>query len=83
MPDYLPNHDEERKISRLLPNWKTACEYIALCALESNDIGSLAYDSHKDEVIYHHVLSDLDRDLFDILHGVEEVWVITGANRES
>jgi hypothetical protein len=82
-PRIIPTPDEVREIHRLLPNWKTPLEYCALAALESASPGSLFYDEASDQMVYHYKLEDLDRDLFDILQGTDEIWVIAGCGVES
>jgi hypothetical protein len=68
---------------RLLPIWAEALVYCANNAIEKNLPGCLGYDAHTDEVTYHYTLTDTDRELFDMLLGTDEIWIITRSGVES
>lgn len=79
----IPSGDEQYAISRVLPVIQETLNYCAREALLSAEPGALAYDGATDEVIYHLNVKEMDRELFDLLHGVEEIWIITRAGVES
>lgn len=67
---------EERHLSRILPLYGELLNYCMNQAVQSAEIGSLAYNWESDEITYHYKLTPLDRDLFTIAHAVDEIWIV-------
>lgn len=51
--------------------------------LERAGDGTMRYSSEHDEMTYHLVLNDTDRELFMSLKGSDEIWITTKGRRES
>lgn len=78
----LPTPDSYLNLKLLLPILGEMLAYCAAQAIENcGGRGDLDYKCDKDELIYHLKLDQLDRDLFDTLIGVEEIWVLTKGTR--
>lgn len=82
-PLYPEHVDQNINLSQILPILKEMLDYCGAVALESNEVGSLAYDCDLDEVVYHLKVRGFDASLFDTLHGVEEIWIIQSGGQES
>jgi hypothetical protein len=76
----IPTPWEEISIVRILPVLQEMIAYACMGAVKQN---RLSYDSSTDELTYHFVVGEIDRDLFDLLKGTDEVWIITEAGTES
>lgn len=76
----FPQPTQEVHLQRLLPMISEMLGYMIAVSVENNTI---TYDAKRDELLYHSKVTDIDRELFDLLHGVEEIWIITKARTES
>jgi hypothetical protein len=76
MPDYPTPHSITQLKRQLPAILKEMLDYCACQALESN-LGTLSYEYRTDEVTYYLKVDDSDRALFDALHGVDEIWIMT------
>lgn len=71
-------------LGRIIPLNQEMLDFCASTVLESATRGSIDYDVRTDEMTYHLVLTDDDRELFgQYLRGVEEIWIITRTRRDS
>lgn len=80
---FYPRHDEERKLILIPAMWKELLDYCAASAAESGVAGSLEYDWTTDEVIYNLRIREMDEQLFPVLKGATEIWIITRGGKES
>lgn len=82
----IPTPDSHQNISRMIPTIGEMLAYVITESIEQcypGGRGEMGYRSSTDELTYHLKLSDLDRELFDMLWGIEDVWVITVGRTES
>lgn len=84
LPKGIPQPTEEFHISRVLPLFREMLEYCAREVLVNPVSGAeLSYDSETDLVVYHLHVNSIDRELFTLLNGVEEIWILQKAGAES
>jgi hypothetical protein len=79
----LPTPETILPLVRILPIWHEALTYCANETIERNLPGCISFDQRADELQYHLKLTDMDRQLFDVLAGSEEIWIIVKAGVES
>jgi hypothetical protein len=70
----IPTPDTIVPLQRLIPQLQEMLNYCALKALETQD--SMEYREATGELIYYLKLDDLDKDLFEMLLGTEEIWIV-------
>lgn len=79
----IPLANEVINISNIIPILREMLNYCAAQAVLANEPGSLSYEAASDEITYHIQVHEFDRELFDVLHGVDEIWIVTSARSES
>ena len=79
----IPEDLDPIPISRVIPIMKETLEYCAVQALLTGETGALSYNAERDEVCYHYKPNEFDVSIFDLLLGVEEIWIITKGTSES
>lgn len=78
----VPQPTSVAHISRIIPLFGEMLEYCMREAVLSSEPGSLTYSTETNEITYHLKIMDLDRDVLPVLHGCEEIWIITKAAGE-
>lgn len=76
---HLPNPDGYTNLQRLIPILSEMLGYVAMEAVKSGLTGSLQYDCDSDILVYHYKPNSIDLEMFDMLRGTDEIWVITKA----
>jgi hypothetical protein len=51
--------------------------------LEAGVPGSMSYNCYEDAITYHLKIQEMDSDIFPLLRGTEEIWIITKGRMES
>lgn len=77
------NVPETETICELVTVPRILLEMLSYCALEACEKNQIGYNCDQDEVTYYLRPSSIDTSIFDTLHGVEEIWIITKGGGES
>lgn len=79
----IPTPTHEVTLKRMLPILQETINHCIEQALIDPSYGGIDFDESTNEMIYYCKPSKLDRDLFELLIGIEEVWVVTRGSKES
>lgn len=79
----MPQPDSYLSVSCIPHATNELLHYVMAQVLERPADGGMSYSAEKDELTYHLVLSDFDREMFPQISGMTDIWVTTQARRES